>query len=341
MTKFCEAISPILRLWQLFGLTQVKIEHNQPMLSNRLKNYSIALIFIHSILFILNVINTSYSVVSVISKESLVTYLNLLLVFTVRFLSIVILAEVHLKRDIQVEILKKLQETDNILEKNVGAEHNYSAVRKQLLFNASFWTVESILMAGFMIGLTFDDFELRPFFFTCLHMLSFFTNGFRYLQYIMIVSLIKDRFEMIQQCLHQMNRFESKELDKMMKIPDPSDPFLVKITTLDVNLMKTQVYQKVVYLRQCYHLLWETTLLTNNCFRWTLPFAIGTTFYFLVANCYWMFLIVIHREMASFKILTLPIGWGIINIRRLIALCNNCNQAIEKVTFRLPCLTFF
>lgn len=279
----------------------------------------------HTTLITIAIANTDWSIVD-IAKQ-----LNLLLALITRLLTIIIYIEVYIKRKMPIEILEKLQKIDEIFAKHLQVQQNYNTFQQQLIFDGSLWIVESIFLTIFTIGHALSASDRKSNVPICLFMISFVINSLRYMQFCIFTRLVKIRFEVIQQSLRRINRLEVVELDKIIKVKDTSNPFLMKLNTIDANLGKTLVYQEIVYLRQCYHFLWETSLLINKCFRWTLPIAIGNDFCFLVTNFYWLFLLAINAEPDTIGLIMFPIVWAAANMRRIITVSYICHSAIEKV----------
>lgn len=324
--QFLKPIFPAFRMWQYCGLTPLSLEANFSS-TKFYKYYSYFIIFIQVITFVLGIVYNDVYVNWTV--RSVMSYMDLITLNSVRFLTIIIHIEALVKRNEQIKFYRKLQQVDKLFSEHLGVYQDLYSLRNITIFDCACHFMELLVMYVTNIICSKENNLPKFLNYWLIYSVAFVISNIRYIQFTTFIRLIKVRVELIHCSFKRIISFENFTLSKVkFTVNDQVDK---KCKTLNFDTETSLVYEEVVLLRQCYYLLWEASSLTNKCFHWTMPFAIGNDFCTLVTNLYWIFLWIVEPKMSNSSILAVSIVWSLANIRHIIIITNVCQQTVEKV----------
>lgn len=326
--QFLEPILPVFRAWQYFGLAPLALETGFPS-TKFYKYYSYCIILIQMITYVIGIVYKEFYVDW--TELSIMSYMDLITINAVRFITIIIHIEALMKRNKQMQFYKKIQQIDRIFSENLGFHQNYQLLRNQTAFDCIFWILELLVM--YVVNVIHSIENNKPKFlnYWLIYSVELAISNVRYIQFIAFVHLIKLRFEAIHRCLKRIILFENIELNKVIVGFTSNDQIHVKYDPFESDTESSVIYEEIILLRQCYYFLWEASVLVNKCFHWTMPFAIGNDFCTLVTNFYWIFLWIVQPSMNNLSVLFVSVVWGLANLRHVLTITNICQRTIEEV----------
>lgn len=265
------------------------------------------------------------------SIPSINNYIDVSILTSARIVTIIIRIESLVKRNAQIQFFQKLQEVDEIFSKILGFRENHRGLRNQLIFDGIFWALELIIMFASFIVYTLVDEVYKDLVLCVMYILPFALSNIRYFQFVTFVRLLRVRIEIIQRCFERNICLESSKIASANQWNVYN--VLEKYEMATEQLEKSLVHQEIILLRKCYYILWESSILINKIFHWTMPFAIGLDFCILVANLYWLFLWFVSAKVSTTAAFNAAVVWSIVNIRHIIIITNICHRTSEQVLF--------
>lgn len=330
--SFLKNILPIFRLFQITCIypisigTDIKGKHNPETRSFKfLKWFSIAVISTFIALFVFCIANSSFyedPKIAAINRS-----MDIAQVSAIHLVVIITLTESLVKRQRQLQIIDKIDEIDKILVGKLKINLSYDVFRQNIYRQAIYWVTESIYI--FVIVFTTGPPSLSRLW--LLYCVPLFISGLKYFQYTVYVSLLRNRLHILLLTLRNMTIREDNQ-GKFVK-----EYLIIKMDKAYIaEVYAIQAHQQIVYIRTCYHLLWETSVLINDCFHWTLIALIGNDFIVLVKNLYW--LVYELRYDRSWASLLLTGHWSILNILRfgiMTKLCHEANKNLRNISVEM------
>lgn len=259
LTKF----RPIFRVYQVFGYAPFSIPFDE--------NAGFALykwpIYISFLLLLAKaaICHNVFRYKAIMEKDTaqLATYMAILVLLAMRQTVIVILLESLKQRKQHINFLRRLESIDCILSEKLAIKIDYKGMRfKTILWMiVCFTQVTTVLIWSQAIAMNEDIFsQCRKFVYSIL----LICPHIRLLQITHYSETLGMRFEIInrhltEMCCHQKRLYH-------------------KIIGTNSKSTKNSVYTEIVFIREVYHELWESTVRINKCFKWSLLASFSTTF---------------------------------------------------------------
>lgn len=155
--EFLSNFSPLFRLWRYCGLSPFTMTNDSHELkpSERYKHYSYILIVFQILSLLICLIYTDFYIEW--SFPTIVNYIDISIMTSIRLLTIVNHIEAVAKRNAQIRFFRKLQKVDEIFSTNLGLHENHRSLRKQLISDGICWTLELIVVYTTFITYTILD----------------------------------------------------------------------------------------------------------------------------------------------------------------------------------------
>lgn len=191
-----------------------------------------------------------------VTKVTLYTGLDLLIVTTFRALLVIITVESFLKRDAQVKALQNLLDIDKVFTEKLSVDVNYPKLGRLVKVLFIKWSLIYIVTEAFLIWLTLFE-EANSFgIFLLLFvypLLKLTLNGSRYITF---VHLIKHRILLMQQVLKDSNLWID---ENNVRRWDGLQQFCDRLVEVP----------RMVHLWETYQQIYKTTELVNYSFKWS------------------------------------------------------------------------
>lgn len=328
--EFLKPILPVFRMWQYCGLAPLSLEIGFPS-TKFYKYYSYSIIFIQVITYVIGIAYNDFYVDW--TDLSIMSYMDLITLNAVHFISILIHIETIIKRNKQIQFYKKIRQIDRIFSENLGFHQNFYLLRNQTALDCGFCILELSLM--YVTNVIYSIQNNKPKFlnYWFIYSVPLAISNIRYIQFVAFIRLIKLRLEVIHCCFKRIILFENIELNKVIVGLGPNNQIRVEFDPFGLDTESSLVYEEIIFLRQCYYFLWEASVLVNKSFHWTMPFAIGNDFCTLVTNFYWIFLWMVQPSMSDLSVLFVSIVWGLANVRHFVTITNVCQRTIDEVCY--------
>lgn len=322
-----ESLQQTLRIWKCCGLSPFELN----TISIGLKQSKIYEYYNYFIIFLelIGLVFSFFYIDTYVDWELpiIAAYVDFVTLITVQLLAIIIHIESIQKRNKQIKIFQQLKEIDRILSKILDISRDNQSLRRNLIFDYTFWAIEYIIMSVVIItySIHFDDVKYLHYW--LFYMIPFAISNIRYMQFVAFIRLITIRFRVIRRCFKRIRNSEHSESNEIPLLT------LKKFNAVGIIFEKNLLHCELILLRNCYHLLWETTILINKCFDWSLPFAIANDFCLFVINFYWIFLWTTAADGSNFGTLIVTFVWIIVNLRHFLIVTNICSGTLREVIY--------
>lgn len=320
---------PFIKLFQLIGLSPFIVTDNITLIEAKHTTlYSIVSIAVFLAAFIYGFFQEDlFSIPNQQPMNEIAHTVDFIQLTGIRFAHLVILFEALMQRKNLIQLLCKLNDWDSIVQKYYNnLQISHETIRKKiilkLLASGTFYIgIQLILL---LIILVRAQYQFT--YYWSLYLIPFTVCCLRYVQIYILISLIKDRFHLINQ------KIERLQLNSAEKFKTNHE--VLVMTKGDLNNSDLSAVEQLIILRQLYDKLWELTQLTNKCFGLSLLVNIGNDFVAITGHCYWIFLTIENIPVGTNDILAV-IGstiWTIPSLINSFMIASICHVTVEKVS---------
>lgn len=261
------------RVWQLFALSPFSLNKNlEPRESLTFKLYTVFSIFVHIVVSIQGLIaiptyqNRNNSVV--------LLYNGVFMVFAIQLLSCVMLIEAFLKRKHHIDFFERINTVDSILKHKLQIKIDYKKYQCQtsavsLAWLLTYLTVEVIMIVKAHIKkyYTYQRGQLYLLFPTLMSTMLCH-------QIVTFQHIIRSRYVLINDFVRKILLFQSKG-DVNRELLTATRNFEFSLDQKGQTLSCSQFQQ----MRVAYKLMYESTVIVNNLFLWSVPLFTGIYFH--------------------------------------------------------------
>lgn len=321
-----KALKPFIKLFQVIGLSPFVVTDHSLLVESTLTTiYSIVSIAVFLAAFVYGFFQEDLaSIPNDQPMNEIAHTVDFIQLTGIRFAHLIILFEGLIRRRKLIQLLCKLNDWDLIVQKHYSNMHiSHETIRKKiclkLLGSGTFYLgIQLILL---MIILLRQQYQFT--YYWSLYLIPFTVCCLRYVQIYILISLLKDRFHLVNKKIEQLQL-------------NASDDFLtMKNAAIDDSLSLSPVEQLII-LRTLYDKLWELTNLVNKCFGLSLLVNIGNDFIAITGHCYWIFLTIENVPVGVNDILAV-VGstiWTIPSLINSFMIASICHVTVEKVRKR-------
>ncbi|XP_063709301.1 putative gustatory receptor 2a [Culicoides brevitarsis] len=325
MESMLKALKPFIKLFQFIGLSPfVVTEHGDLMEASVTTIYSIVSISVFLASFIYGFFQEDlFSIPNDQPMNEIAHTVDFIQLTGIRFTHLIILFEGLVRRRRLMQLLCKLSDWDLIVQKYYNNLHiSHETIRRKILLKllASGTFYGGIQLILLLIILLRQQYEFT--YYWSLYLVSFIVCSLRYVQIYILISLLKDRFHLINKKIEKLNLNEGTA--------SSGNVLMTKNATI-INDELSAV-QQLIILRQLYDKLWELTSLTNKCFGLSLLVNIGNDFIAITGHCYWIFLTMENPPVGVNDILAV-IGstiWTIPSLVNSFMMASICHVTMEE-----------
>lgn len=319
--RFRQVLFAFIRLCQCSGLCPLSVygsaEAERSSIENKKCHFAILTAIIFTVQFILSI---HYYIES--EKSSLLNYFTLLVSLTIRIHAGMVLIESYANRSIQLQLLEKFDQIEEIFGEKLRIKMNVDRLRRRcgrfiVIWAATFFI---FVLTVFLCGLLTSNWQTM--FSLAMSITPLYTSTLFYMQLFVYLDLIKYNIETINDCLMKMQNLLSLEWDHLM---------VSQQRILEVATKTSDICKKLIHLRVCYCKTWEASTLINRCVRWSLLLGINNSFVLYVTNLYWILYSLIYFSPETSVQLVVFILWAVINMSHFVQFSMICNDIMEQV----------
>lgn len=316
--RFRRILLPLIRLWQCSGLCPISVYGSNAISESVETKIGFALstaitLFLQLFVAVHFFTHSNYYIDW--SKSHILGYIRLFGSITLRLHAIVVLIESYAKRSIQLRVLEKFDEIEDIFVVKLKIPTNDERVRRRCRRIIIFWIskyaafVIVIFVGGIML------FQWVVFYQLMMLFAPVYTCTLFYAQLVVYLDMIKYNLEMINDCLAKL-----KELPRIRWHHQRHHA-----------ITSTDICQQLTHLRRCYGKTWETSSLINRCVRWSLFLGVTSDFTLYVANLYWIrhYIFNAPDKLGALVIFLL---WIAINMSNFLLVSRICDQILAEVS---------
>lgn len=181
------------------------------------------------------------------------------------------------------KILTEIGDIDEIFQIKLHRPIDYTAMKKKYFFKFSvIMLISKGLLIFLLIFLVLGSRKSACLFW--LHVsFSLVVVNVRCVQNIFFVDLLRERLEFINQRLLDISQRNSKQ-SKLIMYVESYDPRSKKPGPM------REEFNEVLALKQIYGMIWNASMLLNDCFGWSVLAIVTRSFIGFTSHGYWLFL---------------------------------------------------
>lgn len=332
--KFLNELLPIFRFYQLCGFAPFSIPLNskrENIGQYKFYFYSASLTIFFGIFLLLNII--FFNIFFGKEKSEMLAYLSLLILVIMRALTVIIMIDSLLKMKPHMEFLSHFSKIEQIFSNELQIELDYKRIRRNSYVWMSIWLVQiTILLSLIVMEVIYYDEGIMVKLFWLFSSFPLIIISMRYYQIIHYIRLLGFCFEFFNELLNDISSNTNR-----LHMGD------AKLPTKNMAKFNDNIYDKIVSLRQLFHVLWETTIVFNKTFEWSLLTLIATSFFCIVVNYYRTLLWLISPESMDVQNVITFMIWASGHTFFFIKLSSTCyhiSQQVIKIPIHLHNIAF-
>lgn len=325
--KFLTTLQWPLRVWQILAMTPFGVAHKTliPLKDLRLEIYAATWFIFNVILLILCVIFSSKYIDW--PANALAGYDSIMAMITIRLCSCLIIGEALFKIKKQTEFLHRIIRIDYVLRHKLRIDIDYKKHQFQSNILTTIWIFMcfSCMICIFVVlHITEDNFNQR---FWLIYGFPFLFYSLHYHHMVLNIHVIRLRYQMLNHfiekvCMFQERGVVNNEILQAFKQ-------LSKVTFSETSIEQFISKSQLIDVRNIYQTMYETTVIINEMFWWSLPLCIGIDFHRLLVNTFVLFSVLLFAF--KWNQLVICLFWGFINIAHLLLLSHACHSTNKEV----------
>lgn len=324
MVALIESLNPFIKIFRLVGLFPVTFDHMyQPVEAVQTKIYSVLSISTFFFIFVYGFFEPDSYYVQNEAHNNIARTVDFIQLIGIRFTHFITLIESLLQRNALMQLLCKLNKWDEIIQDELKIVINHENLRKQtvnrLVTSVGFYFGIQLILLCIIIVL--KDFAFI--YYWIYYLVPFIVCCSRYVQIYIVVSLIKNRFEILNDAMSKVIFINTNNTTQQLNEQKNSS-----------KTSKINGIEKINLIRDLYHRLWEISSLTNQSFGLSLLANIGNDFVAITGHCYWIFLTIQHFPGGLDDTLAV-IGsmiWTIPALTNAFLIASICHTTVETVS---------
>lgn len=296
-----EALRPVTRAFQLFGLSVTAPCKFKAISSNRMiKCYSALLIALRIAVFLHSVATGRFIMRPESFVRGLTTTIDIALMSGIRLLEIIILVEAFVKIRQEKQFMQNFLEIDNIIMHHFSIDLKSRELKVSTIKRLIVWVCTFSVIVGVNLFLAY---KTSLFVYNAVYAISFATASLTYFQIITWADLIRFRLHIVNRVITNLNNEQNKIMQQKSDeiILNKSNGLHSNRRTNGLNnngnsnsnnadtIYEANVFNQFGVICDLYDRLWIQTNLVNDRFRCAMVLNIGNDFVLLVSNIYFFF----------------------------------------------------
>lgn len=322
MKTYYDEIRKYIFFFQLFGLC--------PIGRNEFQNYVLGLysLLLFVALLVLSVIAIFVNKIIYDNDNSISTMVAGLVFLGEILTHAILILHAFLSRYELQKILTEISEIDEIFQTKLHRQMDYTAMKKKYFFK---FTIILLMSGGMLIFLLIFlalGSRTSPCIFWLHVSFSIAVVNMRCIQNIFFVDLLRERLEFVNEGLMEISQRNSKE-SKLILYVESNNP---KNRWKKSSPMREE-FNKVLALKQVYGMIWNASVLLNECFGWSILAIVTRSFIGFTSHGYWLFL-GFENILDSAYIVDSATNFAMI-VFLLSILCLSCYNCTGCVSYRV------
>lgn len=321
-----KSLLPVFRIYQCCGFLPFSMPFDVKMgISGQRKWY------IHSGLLVCCFIATIiYNLVSFQKymggeQSQLLDYLSFIIITMIRIVAVVITTESLLNRTQQIQFLLQFYRISHHLREEFGTDLDYKKIRQNTYFWIGIWLVQmTMLLTLIIVELTAESFSIWETIMWIFCTFPIISSSVRYFQIIHYIQLIGFSLEIVKT---QLDDIYSRT-NRLHVVKNESEE---SARSHDAEKIEDGIYDNIVSLRKIYHILWESSVLLNKTFKWSLLSLTAASFIIIVVNYYRTIYYVVSPMEIDLSTLIAFLIWSLGHTFYFIKLSSTCHNVSEYV----------
>lgn len=319
-----------LRIWQMLAMAPFGVANKtmMPVKDVKLEVYAVIWLVVNITLLLLCIIFSSKYIDWNAKTNAISNYDNLMAIVTIRLCSCLIVGEAIFKLKKQTDFLERIVRIDFALQHKLQIDIDYKKHQFQSNILTIIWIFISfscVICVFVVFHITENSLSQR---FWLLYVFPFLIYSLHYHRMVLYVHVIRLRYQMLNQFIEKVCMFQErgvvnneilqafKQMSKVAFSESPIEQLISKSQLIDI--------------RNIYQTMYETSIIINDMFWWSLPLCIGIDFHRLLVNMYLVFSVLLFGF--KWNDLIICLFWGIINIAHLLLLSHACHSTNKEVS---------
>lgn len=328
--KFLPSLLWPLRVWQVLSMAPFGVAKKPllPVTNTNLQFYAIICLVIHSISAILSVVFSSVYIDW--ANDAITNYHDVMSVAIVRLAPCIIVGEAIFKLNKQTDFLQQIIRIDYILRRKLQIEIDYKKYQFYNNILTTVWILISFLCVVcvyIVLHILGDSYTER--FWLIYAIPSLLIYSLHYQRMVLYVYVIRRRYQMLNQFIEKACMFQERGIVNAEILQAFKQMSKVTFTEFPKLISETQLRD----LRNAYQMLYDTTILFNDMFRWSIPLCICIDFHRLLVNAFYIFAVWLLQSY--WLLIFVAIAWGSTNIVHLVMFSHACHSTNKEVKLEL------
>lgn len=321
MSLLVTLLTPILRVCRWSGLSPIDLDHGTAFSPQNTQSYVVLMVFwltieighfLHS--FARHDIYVDWE------SSKMTCYIDIVTPLFIRLHVFVIFIESFWKRSQQIKLLDKIAEIETFFTAKFQLKIDSEKLRRIFRNHIGLW----LFRITVTIGCTFLASSWARVYYLFLYIVPFYTSSLMYVQIWSHIDAIRYFIEMLNDDVGQLS---------MSHVPRNS----LTPTENRTFVFAFDKFERLRQLRRGYRLIWQATVMVNQCTRWSLPIGINNEFVTMINDIYWIFFLLLDPTKSFHNQVLLCAIWASINFSHICQASNICDRTVAEVS--LCCAT--
>lgn len=320
---FFDSIKTLVKLCHVLGLAPYsRIANTAEWTKNRL-NETVTFVYLFIIASIFTICLMFNGAMVDHTAPSLIIAICIYSLIIICGQTFIVLCETFQKRDQHIKLLNIFEQFDSILLQNHSIQLNGIRVKRNLQRAILFWILETFGLLIFNIIAWLNSRESDELLFFLTYTLPHLISKLSFIYWIILVIILHEN---VNGLLHYTELVINETDDTK------DDRTIIKFFNGEFRgkHAKRNNHNLLEYLKQCYILIWEATILINNIVFWSFPAGFLNEFSVLVFNCYFSIRILQSPKALYVQQVHLA-SWATMNLINVVFITTMCGKTVEAV----------
>lgn len=324
--SFLDAIKPLIKLCHILGLAPYsRIANTTTWAKNRVNELVTIAFFI---------INVGIFSIYLISNGAIIDYDDPSLIIAICIYSFVIvcvqtfivLCEVYYKRNQHIKLLNIFEKLESIFNQNHRIQLDNSRLKRILRRAISFWVLETFGLLALNIVIWLKTNASDEFFFFLMYTVPQLISKLSFIFWTILVVNLQEHVKVLVNYVSLFTQIKADSIKhEAIKFKFLHGKYRTSIVPRDYRNL-------IEYLKKCYVLVWEASILINDIVFWSFPVGFLNELSVLVFNCFFTIQILQLPEILFMHLLHIS-SWGAMNMINVIFVATMCGKSVETVIY--------
>lgn len=318
--KFRRVLISAVRLFQCSGLCPVSVYEYDPALR---KSSGKWLAVLTATICALNVCLWVYVTMHFVylvdeRKPKIFTFIAWVVSSTIRAHTIAVLIESYTNRAMQLKLLEKLDEIEDIFVYKLHVKSDDVWLRGRCHRFIVVWLLKLALVVFVAFFAAVAVLNLDSLVRLAIMVMPLYTSTLFYAQLAVYLHMVEYNTGKINNCLRRL-----RDIPRIFWHGHQRHALL----TVEMH----DVCEQLIHLRICYCKTWQASVLINRCVRWSFLIGVTNDFVLYVANLYWILFSLVQPSFENWLGLGIYVSWISVLMTHFLVITGACDQILEKV----------